>query len=29
VVYRNKVYIAAGSANQGGGPELNSMEVLE
>jgi len=29
VVYKNKVYIAAGSANQGGGPELNSMEVLE
>ena len=29
VVYGNKVYIAAGSANQGGGPELSSMEVLE
>ncbi|QHT66144.1 galactose oxidase [Rhodocytophaga rosea] len=29
VVYKNKVYIAAGSANQGGGPEINSMEVLE
>jgi len=29
VVYKNKVYIAAGSANAGGGPELNTMEVLE
>ncbi|CAN5921776.1 kelch repeat-containing protein [soil metagenome] len=29
ILYKNKVYIAAGSANQGGGPELNSMEVLE
>ncbi len=29
VVYKNKVYITAGSANQGGGPELNTMEVLE
>ncbi len=28
-LYKNKVYIAAGSANQGGGPEMNSMEVLE
>ncbi|MGV3589994.1 MAG: Kelch repeat-containing protein [Adhaeribacter sp.] len=29
VVYKGKVYTAAGSANQGGGPELNTMEVLE
>ncbi|PIQ20768.1 MAG: galactose oxidase [Cytophagales bacterium CG18_big_fil_WC_8_21_14_2_50_42_9] len=29
IVYKNKVYIAAGSANAGGGPELNTMEVLE
>lgn len=29
VVYKNKIYIAAGSANQGGGPEINSMEVME
>jgi len=29
VVYKNKVYTAAGSANQGGGPELNTMEVME
>jgi N-acetylneuraminic acid mutarotase len=27
VVYKNKVYIAAGSANKGGGPELNDIEV--
>jgi N-acetylneuraminic acid mutarotase len=29
ILYQNKVFIAAGSANQGGGPELNTMEVLE
>jgi N-acetylneuraminic acid mutarotase len=29
VVYRSRVFIAAGSANQGGGPELNTLEVLE
>ncbi|HEV7348351.1 Kelch repeat-containing protein [Telluribacter sp.] len=29
VVLNGKVYIVAGSANRGGGPELNSMEVLE
>jgi N-acetylneuraminic acid mutarotase len=29
VVYRNRVFIAAGSANQGGGPELNTLEVLQ
>lgn len=29
VVYHNRVYIAAGSENQGGGPELNSMEVMK
>lgn len=27
-VYRDKVYIAAGSGNRGGGPELTSMEVF-
>ncbi|MBC7922480.1 MAG: galactose oxidase [Ferruginibacter sp.] len=29
VVYGKKLFIAAGSANQGGGPEINSLEVLE
>jgi N-acetylneuraminic acid mutarotase len=29
IIHSNKVFIAAGSANQGGGPELNTMEVLE
>jgi N-acetylneuraminic acid mutarotase len=29
IVHQGKVYIAAGSANQGGGPEINSMEVME
>ncbi|MDJ1479562.1 kelch repeat-containing protein [Cytophagaceae bacterium YF14B1] len=29
LVYNQKIYIAAGSANQGGGPELNSLEVFE
>ncbi|MDO1445023.1 kelch repeat-containing protein [Rhodocytophaga aerolata] len=29
ILYQNKVFVAAGSANQGGGPELNTMEVLE
>jgi N-acetylneuraminic acid mutarotase len=29
VIHQNKIYVAAGSANQGGGPELNTMEVLE
>jgi N-acetylneuraminic acid mutarotase len=29
VVHQNRVYIAAGSANQGGGPELATMEVME
>lgn len=29
VIYQNKVFIAAGSGNHGGGPELNSMEVME
>lgn len=28
VVLNKKVYIAAGSANRGGGPELNEMEIL-
>lgn len=29
VVYDNKIYIANGSANHGGGPELNTVEVLK
>lgn len=29
VVYRNHIYIADGSANHGGGPELNTVEVLK
>lgn len=29
VIYQNKIFIAAGSGNHGGGPELNSMEVME
>ncbi|WP_228713649.1 Kelch repeat-containing protein [Arundinibacter roseus] len=29
VVVNGKVYVVAGSANRGGGPELTSMEVLE
>jgi N-acetylneuraminic acid mutarotase len=29
IVYKGNVYIAAGSANQGGGPELSSLEVME
>ena len=29
VVHGKRVFIAAGSANQGGGPEINSLEVLE
>ncbi|WP_194776872.1 Kelch repeat-containing protein [Pararhodonellum marinum] len=29
VHYKGKVYVAAGSANRGGGPELNDMECLE
>lgn len=28
-VYNDKIYIAAGSGNRGGGPELTSMEVFE
>lgn len=28
-VYEGKIYIAAGSGNRGGGPELTSMEVYE
>jgi len=28
VILNKKIYIAAGSANRGGGPELNDMEVL-
>ncbi len=29
VVHGNKIYIVAGAANQGGGPEINSLEVFE
>lgn len=29
VIIKNKIYIAGGAGNRGGGPELNSMEVLE
>ncbi|WP_420152600.1 Kelch repeat-containing protein [Siphonobacter sp.] len=29
VVYKGKIYIGAGSANHGGGPELNDLEVLK
>ncbi|CAG4990073.1 N-acetylneuraminate epimerase [Dyadobacter sp. CECT 9275] len=29
VVLNKKVYIATGSANRGGGPELNDMEIME
>ncbi len=29
VYYKGKIYVAAGSANRGGGPELNTIEVLE
>jgi N-acetylneuraminic acid mutarotase len=29
VILNKKLYISAGSANRGGGPELNDMEVLE
>jgi len=29
ICYKNKIYIAAGSANRGGGPDQNSIEVLE
>ena len=27
ITYRNKIYVAAGSGNRGGSPELNSIEV--
>jgi N-acetylneuraminic acid mutarotase len=29
VVYKGKIYIVAGSANHGGGPELNTVEMLK
>ncbi|WP_128546419.1 Kelch repeat-containing protein [Larkinella soli] len=29
VVYKKNIYIVAGSANHGGGPELNTVEVLK
>ena len=29
VYWRGKLYVAAGSANRGGGPELNNMECLD
>jgi hypothetical protein len=28
IYYKGKIYVAAGSANRGGGPELNDLEVL-
>lgn len=28
-IYKKKVYVAAGSGNRGGGPELTSMEILK
>ncbi|PZX51407.1 Kelch repeat-containing protein [Algoriphagus chordae] len=29
IYYKGKLYVAAGSAKRGGGPELNTMEVLD
>ncbi len=29
LVYKNKIYIVAGSANRGGGPDQNTIEVLQ
>ncbi|UZD22730.1 galactose oxidase [Algoriphagus halophytocola] len=29
IYYKGKLYVAAGSANRGGGPELNDMEMLK
>jgi N-acetylneuraminic acid mutarotase len=29
VILKNKIYIAAGSGNRGGGPELNTIEVFD
>lgn len=29
IYYKDKLYVAAGSAKRGGGPELNTMEVLD
>ncbi|HAZ25636.1 MAG TPA: hypothetical protein DCY95_14410, partial [Algoriphagus sp.] len=29
VIFKGKIYVAAGSANRGGGPELNSLEILD
>ncbi|GAA4413678.1 kelch repeat-containing protein [Nibrella viscosa] len=29
IIYKNNVYIVAGTGNQGGSPELNSMEVMK
>lgn len=29
IVYRNKIYIAAGCGNRGGNPELNTLEVFD
>jgi hypothetical protein len=29
VNYKGKLYVANGSANRGGGPELNSIECLQ
>jgi N-acetylneuraminic acid mutarotase len=29
LTYKNKIYIVAGSANSGGGPDQNTIEVLQ
>ena len=29
LIYKNKLYIVAGSANRGGGPDQSSIEVLD
>jgi len=29
VYYKGKIYVTAGSANRGGGPEINSTEVID
>jgi hypothetical protein len=29
VYYKGKIYVAAGSANRGGGPELSDIEYLD
>ncbi|MCR9082169.1 MAG: hypothetical protein NXH89_07105 [Cyclobacteriaceae bacterium] len=29
VFWEGKIYVAAGSANRGGGPELNTIEMID